>query len=50
MGREPKYSKKVKVKVCEDYIAGNVGFGSIAKSIGCKAKCNFRKRRLTYIK
>jgi len=34
MGRNPKVSKKVKVKACQDYQSGKGSFGSIAKSIG----------------
>lgn len=35
MGRKQKYSKEIKVKACEDYIAGNASFNSLSKNIGC---------------
>jgi len=33
MSRKGKYSKEIKIKACEDYIAGKGSFESIAKSI-----------------
>ena len=34
MGRNPKFSKEIKIKACQDYRNGKAGCGSIAKSIG----------------
>lgn len=34
MGRKPKYSKKIKIKACEDYEKGYDSFGGIADAIG----------------
>ncbi|WP_268234922.1 hypothetical protein [Anaerosalibacter bizertensis] len=34
MGRKPKYSKEVKIKVCEDYEKDYGSFYDIAKMIG----------------
>lgn len=48
MGRKPKYSKEIKVKACEDYLAGNGSFYSLAKSIGC-AKERIRQWYLKYL-
>lgn len=33
MGRNPKFSKEIKIKACQDYKNGRGSFGSIAKSI-----------------
>ncbi|WP_113074395.1 transposase [Petrotoga sp. 9PW.55.5.1] len=49
MSRKGKYSKEIKIKACEDYIAGKGSFESIAKSIGCD-ESNLRSWYYRYIK
>lgn len=34
MGRKPKYSKEIKIKVCKDYEKGYASFKRIADEIG----------------
>lgn len=38
MARNPKFTKEIKTKACQDYIIGNGSYKSIAKSIGANAE------------